>query len=68
MTVCANIKRPVFKGFTTIWPLLTEESSPPEESESSHYLFEKCDKIRDLRVLQNFLKRARYRLIYFYNF
>lgn len=44
------------------------DQKPPEESESSHFLFEKCDKIRDLRVPQNSLKRARYRLIYFYNF
>ena len=29
MTVYANIKRPVFKGFNTIWSLLTEA---PEES------------------------------------
>ena len=28
MTVYANIKRPVFKGFNTIWSLLTEESRP----------------------------------------
>ena len=32
MMVYANIKRPVFKGFNTIWSLLTEESRPPEES------------------------------------
>lgn len=37
MTVCANIKRLVFKGFNTIWSLLTEESRPPEESENSHF-------------------------------
>ena len=41
MTVYTNIKRPVFKGFNTIWSLLTEESRPPEESESSHFV---CDK------------------------
>ena len=29
MTVYANIKRPVFKGFNTIWSLLTEENRPP---------------------------------------
>lgn len=28
MTVCVNIKRPIFKGFNTIWSLLTEESRP----------------------------------------
>ena len=32
MTVYANIKRPVFKGFNTIRSLLTEESRSPEES------------------------------------
>lgn len=35
MTVYDNIKGPIFKGFNTIWPLLTEESRPPEES--SHF-------------------------------
>jgi len=32
MTVYANIKRLVFKGFNTNWSLLTEESRLPKES------------------------------------
>lgn len=32
MTVYANIKRPIFKGFNTIWSLLTEDNRPSEES------------------------------------
>ena len=39
MTVYANIKRPVFKGLNTIWPLLTGESRLPEESENFRFLF-----------------------------
>ena len=31
MPVYVNIKRPVFKGFNTIWSLLTEESRPKED-------------------------------------
>ena len=38
MTVCTNIKRPVFKGFNTIWSLLTEESRPPSVDRSRAYL------------------------------
>ena len=32
MTVYANIKKPVFKGFNTNWSVLTEESRPPEDN------------------------------------
>ena len=31
MPVYANIKKPVFKGFNTIWSLLTEGSRPNED-------------------------------------
>ena len=47
MTVYVNIKRPVFKGFNTIWSLLTEESRPTEENNN---LFEKLYKITILML------------------
>ena len=41
MTVCANIKRSVFKGFNTIWSLLTEESLVALVFGSKLYLYRK---------------------------
>lgn len=37
MTVYANMKRPILKGFNAIWSLLTEESRPPRVPFSTDY-------------------------------
>ena len=47
MTVYANIKRPVFKGFNTIWSLLTEESRPPD---SKYFSYEDTSVINGVTI------------------
>ena len=53
MTVYANIKRPVFKGFNTIWSLLTEGSGPPEENslpDSKYFSYEDTSIINEVTI------------------
>ena len=53
MTVCANIKRPIFKGFNTIWSLLTEGSGPPEENslpDSKYFSYEDTSIINEVTI------------------
>ncbi len=47
MTVYANIKRPVFKGFNTIWSLLTEENSLPD---SKYFSYEDTSVINGVTI------------------
>lgn len=37
----------------------TNQPNPPEESKNSHFFLKKCDKIKNLRVQLNSMKRAR---------
>lgn len=47
MTVYANIKRLIFKGFNTIWSLLTEESRPPD---SKYFSYEDTSVINGVTI------------------